>query len=302
MAQTWGPAIDTPDQSLTRFFFRREFFRIIGDLKPEILKELQDEPLATFLEVQKQFPRGLLQIAGEISNVKFGDIIDYIETCYPKADWLCALCCDLFCWALNHNLLASWIIADTLHTLDKWSWNMKAKEKRTWFPMPINIFIPKLLQPPNGFPVFDPTETKPSTYIERLKNEADEAIKRIPLLKITKYNDRLPIIRRVEDVAKKYCKESIEHFLQEESMRLVDADSPSVAKKHLEWAVRFQVVKETYTAIGKREIPTAHASVISRNVQKMLELLDIEKRANAKRGRPIGRKDSPMAPRQSRKQ
>ena len=182
-----------------------------------------------------------------------------------------------------------WFFDLTLSTLHLWSTSSEARDTMMWGPIvsswESSIDAPA---PPPGMTEWDPITEKREAYLERTKQDALRRINEDPLLS----HGRRALIEAIEKAAARYC-DKVKAYGQWKEAR----DKPEL-QKHIRWAVRFQVLEETYASIAESE--SAHAPSVQREVIKALGLLKLCPRRNLP-GRRQGQKDSPDSPRQIKK-
>lgn len=250
---------------------QNEFLRAIHIHKPEVWKDLFHlRNLSTLTRTGLTWR----QISGKqplrvrrkvLLNVDPQDPL-WKQLSNPQA-YLAAASAALTEWSCRWNLNAEWCLQRAYDALRWWTRHGKV-DSVLWTAAHWGGTVtisPQPLAPPNGLPEYVPLFTFREDYLKSIR--ASRA--RHGLLKI----------------AGAYC-EKVERSYEGAGYSRCRNDEKRKLDQHLEWTVRFQVRGESLddiVATGDIE-----KSTVFRGVNDMLRLIDLEKRADAKRGRRVG--------------
>lgn len=210
---------------------------------------------------------------------------------YPKCPLLVNLRKALDAWKNRHNLIETpgknWCLESAFYSLDHWTRSTTPFKEIGLSTFGTSEHSPylKSIESPPGLWGWDPEYQERTAYIEsqleRVRKGADD----IGVLENTRILRKFLSIVQTE--AEDYCNQVEKHYRANGWEKIRDRRE---IRKHLSWAVRFQVKKETLTSIAK----SAGASVagVKKEVEKVLELIGLQKREDSKPGRRLGQKES----------
>lgn len=176
-------------------------------------------------------------------------------------------------WAKKRNLDADWCLESAFSTLRMWSASERKPE--VFKPDTESIGGPSVVGPqaPDGLPLYLPTALSRKEYLDDLRS------KDVPHGTLKR--------------AQAYCS-AVEQCYAKAGYPRCKAGEKRKLRLHLEWAVRFQVCGESLeniaNSIGEMVAGGIEKSTVLRGVYDLLRLIDLEKRADARRGRRAGSK------------
>ncbi|MDX6443002.1 MAG: hypothetical protein QOH71_76 [Blastocatellia bacterium] len=233
-----------------------------------------------------------LRSAGIVDEIDFMFESKYEH--YPPCPQVVELRGALDRWAARYNLNASvgksWCLKAAFYTLDEWERSTENYKQIGFSTFGISDRSPYLknIQEPPGLQEWDPEYEEREAYIGRVIKTTKVDAPAIRILENPKILRQL--LANVRTEAHKYCDAVEGHYRQNGWEKIRNLES---ILKHLEWTVRFQVRKETLSAIAN----TANVTVpsVKKEVERILCLIGLEKRPDSRPGRPRGRRDSPSS-------
>lgn len=143
----------------------------------------------------------------------------------------------------------------------------------------------KSIDHPPGLWEWQPEYEERSAYIKSQLERVEENVEAGSLLENPRIRRKLLSI--TQTAAEEYCDEVEKHYKAAGWEKIRDRKE---IRKHLSWAVRFQVNKETFSSIAESEDVTVPA--VTKAIEQVLELVGIQKREDSKRGRRLGQRES----------
>jgi hypothetical protein len=259
------------------------------DFSRDGLIGLREEFLHEDCQIQTEANWDSLKDAGTVR--KFDRILITKYEHYPKCPIFVRLHESLHAWKKRHGLMEmsgkSWCLESAFYSLDHW-----ARSARSFKEIGLSTFgtsehspYLKSIDHPRGLWEWQPEYEERSAYIESQLKRVREDIEAGSLLE----NPR--ILRKylsiVQIAAEEYCDEVEKHYRAAGWEKIRDRKE---IRKHLSWAVRFQVNKETFSSIAKSEEVSVPA--VKKAIEHVLELIGIQKREDSKRGRVLGQGES----------
>lgn len=263
---------------------RNVFLPTIAEHAPEVLEHLHKIVFPFYVDVLHDHPQ-----------------ISWYELTLEMYDpYLCTngLILSMRQWSQRWNLTADWCFELAFRTIEKWTRPYNQRNKLMWDNEGWGGGVPDEWPiPPDGLPFYNPLDFHRSQYKERLHKQVIESIKNDSILRHGEPSSRKAFVDSIIAVADGYCSKVDKYA---ESLGYKKTREKKKLKQHLVWAVRFQVLSESYSAIAEQE--RVSVSTVKRAVADILELIELTPRPSSKPGRQRGRKDSPDSPRQLRKQ
>jgi hypothetical protein len=208
-------------------------------------------------------------------------------------------------WAETYHLEAGWCIRHALYTLDFWSQSPAGLEQLNWARQPDIIIFGKYEEPtiggvqwpdpPEGFEHWRPGSEKREDYIKGAEVLIQTLIRTNPCLSHAKGPIRRSFVQSNLKALDRYC-DKVDKVCRQLGWVKV-SEWPSL-KKHIKWAVRFQVKSVGSLAIARSVDPESpNERHTKREIKKVLLLVGLtpDKR---RPGRRRGKKDSRTSHRQ----
>jgi|SRR5215213_1660655 len=147
--------------------------------------------------------------------------------------------------------------------------------------------------PPSGFPVWHDRLITRKDYLADVEYMAREVIEKSPLLASAGTSHVNRLVKAILWKGAAYCRE-VKRYREAQGER---GKTEEIPLRELTWAVAFQVQGKTFVEVAKESNITAQAVV--KKVRAVLKQIKLNQRPDVAPGRPRGRKDSPLAPRQA---
>jgi hypothetical protein len=184
----------------------------------------------------------------------------------------------------------NWCLKSAFYSFDDWTRSASSFKDRGLSTFGTSEHSPylKSIEHPPGLWEWEPEYEERTAYIEsqieRVRKGSDE----IGLLQNARILKKFLSI--VEAEAEEYCDDVERHYRSHGWQKIRDRKE---IRKHLSWAVRFQVKKETLSSIAHSEGVSVPG--VKKQVEQTLELIGIQKRKDSRPGRRLGQKDSSAA-------
>lgn len=156
-----------------------------------------------------------------------------------------------------------------------------------------NVGPSPLPPPPSGFPVWHDRLITRKDYLADVEYMAREAIEKSPLLASAGTSHVNSLIKAILWKGDAYCRD-VKRYREAQGER---GKTEEIPLRELTWTVAFQVQGRTFSEIARESNITTQAVV--KKVRAVLKQLKLNERPDIAPGRPRGRKDSSLAPRQA---
>lgn len=166
----------------------------------------------------------------------------------------------------------------------------KERWKRTNLPADCPSPLPP---PPIGYPVWHDRLISRKDYLADLERMTWNEVANNPLLASVGTSHINKLVKVILRKGNTYCRE-VKRYRKAQGEHGKTGEIPL---RDLGWAVAFQVQGKTFMEIAKESNITTQAVV--KKVRAVLKQINLNERPDVTPGRPRGRKDSPLAPRQT---
>lgn len=155
------------------------------------------------------------------------------------------------------------------------------------------------VKPPHGYPLWDPEVELKDEYLDIVKREVQKEIECNHLLANSEPASRTPLIESIVKTAYGYCTslEQLDH-----SIKWKQVETNAKLLTYLIWTARLQLEENLgFNEVAKQSNPSVDKSTVSREVRRILRLIDLKGEVGKRPGRHPNKKDAPDAPRQTGK-
>ncbi|CAN5547558.1 hypothetical protein BH20ACI3_BH20ACI3_38800 [soil metagenome] len=242
------------DEELHGAWLQREFLSVLDEVEPQVRKSLGADLLPLFqaaVDSEEHIP---VRLSDWDVLCRFAD--------KPSIQRLHA---GINRWAMQWNLTAEWCKAAALSTLQAWNY-------ADGFRLDAVKMFPRE-PPPSGLPVYRQEEFNRREYLNRISQQAIEAIESHPVLKYGDPSHRVGFIESImsNPIVREYCERA------ERLRSYAPKDRPHLLQ-HLTWVARYHVKGEKQVAIVREaELKGTQltASAVSQAVDSVLKDLQL---------------------------
>lgn len=225
----------------------------------------------------------------EVKNLYDMTIVKY----YPPCFWMYSFWNSISSWMKKYNLEEidkneKWFFESIVYTVEYWSKNPSEIESVRLLQSELyHKDYLKTLKPPINLREWQPQFKEREKYLEEVKEEAKKKLEKVDIFENRKILKST--LNEINIEIEKYCDE-VEKYFRSHGWKKITVKKEY--KKHIEWAIRFQIKKESFSSIAREY--NVYPSSVKKETESILKLIGLKKR-EVKRGRKKGQKTSETA-------